>query len=337
MADPQRPDRLLRAAGWAGAARTPVAGDASARRFTRLSREDGTRAILMDASTEVNGSSQRFADLSGWINANGFSAPHVLAADLPGELLLVEDFGDGLFARLLDETPGREMELYSATAEFLAAFQRLTPPPGLPPLDGPALGALTGLICDWYLPGIEAPVSDEAMRLPDLIAGLYDDLAGPAPLVTSLRDFHAENVLWLPNRVGPARLGLIDFQDAVAAHPAYDLVSFLQDARRDLGPGTEAAMVALYCRLAGHDRSQLAPIYALIGAQRALRILSVFARLILQSGKRRYAAFFPRVWGHLMANLAHPALGPLAHVVSKAIPEPSPARIERMVARCPCP
>lgn len=337
MVDGARLGRLLEGCGWAGATETPVAGDASARRFTRLTRGDGARAILMDAAAEANGSSTRFADLSVWINANGFSAPRVFAADLPGELLLVEDFGDGLFARLLDDDPGREMELYSATAEFLAAFQRLTPPPGLAPLDGPALGALTGLICDWYLPGMDAPVSDDAKGLPGLIAGLYDDLAGPAPLVTSLRDFHAENVLWLSDRAGPARLGVIDFQDAVAAHPAYDLVSFLQDARRDLGPGTEAAVFNLYCRHAGHDPRQLAPIYALIGAQRALRILAVFARLILQSGKRRYAAFFPRVWGHLTANLAHPALAPLAQAIKAAIPEPTPARIERMIARCPTP
>lgn len=334
MVDRQRLDRLLRDAGWTGATESPVAGDASARRFTRLIRADGTRAILMDASAEANGSSGRFADLSAWINGNGFSAPQVLAADLAGELLLVEDFGDALFARLLDSHPEREAVLYTATAEFLAAFQRLTPLPDLAPLDGPALGALTGPISDWYLPGMAAPVTDDAKRLPDLIAGLYHDLAGPAPLVTSLRDFHAENVLWLPDRAGPARLGLIDFQDAVAAHPVYDLVSFLQDARRDLAPGTEAAIYDLYCRRAGHDPAQLRPVYALIGAQRALRILAVFARLIRQSGKYRYAAFFPRVWGHLTANLAHPALSPLSRAVSAAVPEPTPERIERMIGPC---
>lgn len=336
MAEGRR-ENLLRDAGWAGAAASPVAGDASARRFTRLARADGACAILMDASAEANGSSKRFAHLSAWINARRFSAPRVLAADLPGELLLVEDFGNGLFARLLAEDPQREIELYSATAEFLAEFQRLEPPPGLTPLDGLALGALTGLIAEWYLPGMNAPVTAEAQSLPVLVASLYDDLAGPVPLVTSLRDFHAENVLWLPDRSGPARLGLIDFQDAVAAHPAYDLVSFLQDARRDLLPGTEAAVYDLYCRCAGHDPLRLRPVYALIGAQRALRILGVFARLIGQSGKTRYAAFFPRVWSHLSANLAHPALAPLARLVRETLPEPTPARIERMIARCPRP
>ncbi|MGL4278953.1 MAG: aminoglycoside phosphotransferase family protein [Albidovulum sp.] len=330
-------DALIARAGWDGARRVPVAGDASARRFTRLQSADGNSAILMDASADPGGSSRRFADLSAWINAQGFSAPRILAADLPAELLIVEDFGDRLFARLLADDPAREAELYTATAEFLAAFQRLKPPPGLAPLDGPALGALTELVCDWYLPGMDAPVTPEARRIPELIARIYDDLAGPAPLVTSLRDFHAENVLWLPDRDGPARLGLIDFQDAVTAHPAYDLVSFLQDARRDLSPGTEAATFDLFCREAGHDPEAFRAVYALIGAQRALRILGVFARLIRQAGKRRYAAFFPRVWGHLAANLAHPALAPLSRAVHSALPEPTQARIDRMIARCPTP
>lgn len=337
MTSPERVTDLMRRAGWADARAVPVAGDASARRFTRLFNADGASAILMDASADPGGSSRRFADLTDWINANGFSAPLILAADLPGELLLVEDFGDQLFARLLEADPGREMELYTATAEFLAAFQRLAPPPGLAPLDGPALGDLTRLVAEWYLPGMDAPVTQEALGIPDLIAGLYDDLAGAIPLVTSLRDFHAENVLWLPDRSGPARLGLIDFQDAVAAHPAYDLVSFLQDARRDLAPGAEAATFNLFCDLAGRDPARFRPIYALIGAQRALRILGVFARLIRQAGKQRYAAFMPRVWGHLAANLAHPLLAPLSRTVHAALPAPTPARIERMIASCPTP
>lgn len=337
MTGPDLVAGLIARAGWAGARAVPVAGDASARRFTRLLRADGSSAILMDASADPGGSSTRFAGLSAWINAQGFSAPRVLAADLPAELLLVEDFGDRLFARMLEGDPVREAGLYTATAEFLVAFQRLTPPPGLSPLDGPALGALTELVVDWYLPGMDAAAAPEALGIPDLIARLYDDLAGPAPLVTSLRDFHAENVLWLPGRSGPARLGLIDFQDAVTAHPAYDLVSFLQDARRDLAPGTEAAIFDLFCRQAGHDPGGFRAVYALIGAQRALRILGIFARLIRQAGKRRYAAFLPRVWGHLTTNLAHPALSPLSRAVRAALPEPTPPRIDRMMASCPTP
>jgi aminoglycoside/choline kinase family phosphotransferase len=334
MGDTEKIAAFLRDAGWAGAATLPIAGDASARKFARLSKR-GNSAVLMDASSDGAGSSMRFAEMSAWLRERGFSAPVVLASDLAGELLLVEDFGDAVFARLLEDTPSRETEIYITTAEFLSQFQRHAPPRNLPHLDGPALGQLTALVFDWYIPGMGGQRQSPATHIPDLIAGLYDRLAGEAPLVTSLRDFHAENVIWLPSRRGVARLGLLDFQDAVAAHPAYDLVSFLQDARRDLRPATEADTIDLYCKLTGRDTASFAPIYALIGAQRALRILGVFARLILRSGKPRYAQFMPRVWRHLSASLRHPALSDLADAVRGAVPEPTPDRIERLVAECP--
>lgn len=333
MADAEQVAALLRRVGWSDAAMQLIAGDASARRFTRLSRH-GDSAILMDASADATGSSARFAAMSRWLTKAGFSAPVVFAADLPLELLLVEDFGDAVFARVLDTAPAREIELYSAVAEFLADLQRHAPPRDLPRLLGPDLGQLTALLLDWYIPGMGGSRPAIARQIPDLITGLYGRLAGDARLVTSLRDFHAENVIWLSARQGPARLGLLDFQDAVAAHPAYDLVSFLQDARRDLAPTTESATIDLFCKLTCRDPASFAPIYALIGAQRALRILGVFARLILHAGKPRYAQFMPRVWRHLRTNLAHPVLSDLAEAVQDSVPEPTPDRIDSLVTRC---
>lgn len=324
---------FVRRAGWAVATAVVVAGDASARRFSRLTRPNGETAILMDAAAEP-GSSARFVRVAGWISRHGFSAPRILAQDLTAELLLVEDFGEAIFAPLLAAEPALEQRLYDAMAEFLVAFQRPTPPDGLTRLGGAGLADLATLVLDWYLPGMDAPLTGTALSIPPLIARLYDGLAKDAPLVTSLRDFHAENVFWLPDRAGPARLGLIDFQDAVAAHPLYDLVSFLQDARRDLRPETETAVFARYASLTAQDPAALRPVYALIGAQRALRILGVFARLVRSAGKHRYAAFFPRVWGHLSANLSDPSLTPLAEAVRAAVPEPTPERVQRMIASC---
>jgi N-acetylmuramate 1-kinase len=334
MAEAQRVAEFLRDAGWSSATALPIAGDASARMFTRLT-QPGKSAILMDASADTAGSSARFSDISRWLIERGYSAPTVLAADLPAELLLVEDFGNELVAHALAAQPSREAEFYTATAEFLASLQRHAPPPHLSRLDGTALAQLTDLALDWYVPGADPAQKAASKRVPALIASLYEDLAGADPLVASLRDFHAENVIWLPERQGSARLGLLDFQDAVAAHPAYDLVSFLQDARRDLQPGTEARTIDLFCALTGRDPAGFMPVYALIGAQRALRILGVFARLICQAGKPRYAQFIPRVWRHLGANLTHPALSELAEAVRHDIPEPTAGRIERMVATCP--
>ncbi len=334
MADAEQVAAFLRRVGWSDAAMQPIASDASARKFTRLSRR-GESAILMDASADIPGSSARFAAMSRWLITTGFSAPVVFAADLPLELLVVEDFGDALFARVLDTAPARETELYSAAAEFLADLQRHEQPRDLPRLRGPELGQLTVLLLDWYIPGMGGSRPASATHIPDLIAELYGRFAGDARLVASLRDFHAENVIWLPARQGPARLGLLDFQDAVATHPAYDLVSFLQDARRDLAPATESATIDLFCELTSRDPATFAPIYALIGAQRALRILGVFARLILHAGKPRYAHLMPRVWRHLQNNLAHPALSELAGAVVDSVPEPTPDRIDALVARCP--
>ncbi len=179
------------------------------------------------------------------------------------------------------------------------------------------------------------PALDARAALPGLVADLWRDIGGDriAPVI-ALRDFHAENLIWLPARQGVARVGLLDFQDAVAAHPAYDLVSLLQDARRDVPGATEADEIARYCRLTDQSASAFLPAYHLLGAQRALRILGVFARLCLAGGKDRYLPYLPRVWAALMRNLADPALAPLARAARAGLAEPTPAMIERMRAEC---
>lgn len=331
---PDMVSSFLGACGWSDAARAPVTGDASARVFTRLSRGDGHSAILMDGSAEATGSSLRFAEISRWLRTNGFSAPHIIAEDHRAGLLLVEDFGDAQVARLLARDPSPEGQIYGVAVQLLCALQTKVPMPGLAALDGPALAALAQLFDDWFVPAMTGREQAAASGIPALVERLYGDLGADATPVTSLRDFHAENVIWLPERDGIRRLGLLDFQDAVLAHPAYDVVSFLQDARRDLGSGIEAQMVLRFCALSGRHPDDFAPVYALVGAQRALRILGVFARLILQSRKPRYARFIPRVWGHLQHNLRHPALADLAGAVRAAVPEPTSERLESMMARC---
>ena len=145
------------------------------------------------------------------------------------------------------------------------------------------------------------------------------------PPVLGLRDFHAENLVWL----GAAPLGVLDFQDAVAVHPAYDLVSALQDARRDVDPALEQAQIARYVAASGQDEGRFRAAYALLGAQRNLRILGIFTRLAQRDGKTRYLAFMPRVWDALQRDLAHPALAPLARAM-QGIPAPSARVLERI-------
>ncbi|MFT3687989.1 aminoglycoside phosphotransferase family protein [Paenirhodobacter sp.] len=317
---------FLAAAGWADAARTPLAGDASARRYERLRRGDD-RAVLMIAppGPEV----RRFAEVDDWLRMRGFSAPQILAADPALGLMLLEDLGDDLLFTLLDRDPTREAALYGQVTDFLLDLHRHAPPGFITPLDGPALGHLLDLTADW------APVAacDAARALPGLVAEQFtalDDL----PPVMCLRDFHAQNMLWLPERSGTARLGLLDFQDAVAGHPAYDLVSALQDVRRDVSAAVETRECARYIAARGLDPERFGTVYALLGAQRALRIHGIFARLCLAMGKAQYLDLMPRNWRNLERNLSHPALAPLAATVRAAYPAPTPDILHSLRTAC---
>lgn len=323
---------FLRAAGWSGAQSLPLAGDASARSYRRL-KLGSRRAVLMDAPPQSGQDTRAFTRMAAWLGARGYSAPGILHADHAAGFLLLEDLGDGLFARLIEADPAREAGLYHAATAFLTDLHRHPPAAFLPLLDGPTLGEMTALATLWYLPGTGGAASAAAQSIPALIAADHARLAEAAP-VTALRDFHAGNLIWLPERTGLARLGLLDFQDAVAADPAYDLVSLLQDARRDVPAATERQEVARYCAAKGCDQSRFSAIYALLGAQRNLRILGVFARLAMHFGKPHYLDFLPRVWGYLERDLAHPALADLARAMREAVPEPTPARVQRILDQC---
>ncbi len=324
---------FLTRAGWGGATRVPLAGDASARRYFRLRRAGGT-AVLMDADPARGERVDRFLEVGRWLLAKGFSAPRILAEDVPQGFLLLEDLGDALVAHLVAEDPDRERSLYLATTEFLADLHRHPPPDFLAQGDGAALSALLGFVTEFYLPGIDEPVTEAALRIAPLIGDLFRQL-DDGTRVLSLRDFHAENLIWLPDRIGPARAGILDFQDAFATHPAYDLVSLLQDARRDVTLATEGACIATYCQQNALEQSRFLPVYALLGAQRALRILAIFARLCMVGGKPQYLAHAPRVWRALQRNLAHPALVDLARAVNESLPEPTPERRQRIREKCP--
>lgn len=324
--------RFLRAAGWENAVRAPLAGDASARRYERLTGGAGT-AVLMDDPARASGSAARFLSVGTWLRDRGYSAPRVFSADPANGLLLLEDLGDSQFLAVLDGDSGAENRLYSSAIGFLADLHRHTPPADLAPLDGRTLADLLTLTLDCYLPATDAPAGTAAAAIPPMVERLHDMLP-PRPPVMCLRDFHAGNLIWLPGRTPPADCGLLDFQDAVAAHPAYDLVSLLQDVRRDVMPTTEAAMIRSYLDLTGQDDETFRRAYALLGAQRQLRILGVFARLCLQYGKPGYVDLLPRVWGYLCRNLAHPDLSDLSRLVHAAIPEPNAQRLQGIKDRC---
>lgn len=316
--------RFVAGAGWAEARVTPLAGDASARRYFRLAGPQGS-AVLMD---DPSGDCARFAAMTRWLRDRGFGAPDILAEDQAAGLLLVQDLGDDLVARVLRDRPVLAPAIYDRITDFLVDLHRHPVPDFISPLDGPVLADQVGLFAEWYPQAVGHP-ADAAGEIAPTVARLHAELATDTAAVLSLRDFHAENLIWR----GDAPLGLIDYQDAVACHPAYDLVSALQDARRDVAPDIETACIARYLAATGMDEDRFRAAYALLGAQRNLRIVGIFTRLCLRDGKPRYLEFMPRVWAHIARDLTHPALAPLARIVS-ALPAPDSDTIERIRRQC---
>ncbi len=316
--------QFVNQAGWGDARVTPLAGDASARRYFRLVRGEDS-AVLMDDAPP--GSITAYLAMTGWLRDRGFLAPEVVAEDAGAGLLLMQDLGDDLVARVLEREPGMAEPIYARITDLLVDLHRHRPP-AVMALDGPELARQVGMFADWYP---EAVGSDPtpAQAIAGIVENLHTELCADLPPVLSLRDFHAENLIWR----GEAPLGLLDFQDAVACHPAYDLVSALQDARQDVDPAIEAKMIRRYLDATGLDADRFAAAYALLGAQRNLRIMGIFARLALRDGKTRYLDFMPRVWAYILRDLAHPALAPLAAIV-KSFPAPTPDIADRIAARC---
>ena len=302
-------------AGWGDATHAPLAGDASTRRYARLTR-GGETAVLMDDPPPGH-SVAAFVRIARLLRGIGYSAPEVLAADEGQGFALLEDLGDDSFSALLagPEAAALEHSLYEAATDLLIDLHRQPVPPGLRRYDADWMLDDAGLFLE-SLAG-DTPCADMAA---DFEAAWRDPLeeAAAGPQVLCLRDFHAGNLMWLPARGegsdgrGFRRVGLLDFQDTRAGPAAYDLVSLLQDARRDLGSGLEAAMIARYLQASlGPDDETFRAAYAILGAQRAVRIIGVFHRLARRDGKPAYLAHLPRVWGHLDGNLAHPALAPV--------------------------
>jgi len=304
-------EEFLGRAGWRGAAIEPLAGDASFRRYFRV-RDGGRRAMLMDAPPPEEDTAP-FLHVGQWLAQHGHRAPEVYAEERARGLVLLEDFGENRMRDWLDTHPDEERSIYSAAIDALVKLHR-SPPGPFPPYDLPTYQREAGLFPEWWCPaaGIEVDAQGYAEAWDEVLRPL---LERQDPGVTVLRDYHAENIMLLEG----GGQGLIDFQDALVGHPAYDLVSLLQDARRDVSPDLEREMIDHY--LAQIDGGpEFEADYARLGAQRNAKIVGIFARLWKRDGKPRYLAFIPRVWEALERDLAHPALAPVAGWFDANIP-----------------
>jgi aminoglycoside/choline kinase family phosphotransferase len=320
---------FLQAAGFGAARLDPLPSDASARRYTRLL--GGPRpALLMEAPPPEN--TRPFIAIAGHILGLGLSAPEIIAADPEAGLVLLEDFGDATHAALLDAGMPAPA-LYAEAAETLAALHEAAPPPGLPAWDAAAMARATAAtFLDWWWPAMmgSAPGDDLRAGLDAALRDMLDPFADTLGFVH--RDYFPANLMRLDGRTGARRTGLLDFQDAGLGHPAYDLVSLVQDARRDVARAArDAALERYFAARPGLARDDFTAAMAACAAQRHLRVAALWVRLARRDNKPHYLVHGPRCWRLLAEALEHPATAPLRLWLDAALPRhlrrnPDPAK-----------
>ncbi len=349
---------FLNEAGWGDASVHALAGDASSRSYKRLTYNE-RKAVLMIAppdaesapcAPEASDQERRalgynacarlagpnlnaFTHIATALRAVGLSAPEIYAANAETGLALIEDLGDDLYARVIGNAD--EQALYAHAIDALVSL--VANPPQRPvsseytmlEYDYLALKAEASLFTEWYWPlkTGAVPSADICNEYDDIIDGILRQLSAPHAIV--LRDFHAENLIWLPERTGPARVGLIDFQDGLYGHSAYDLVSLLEDARRDVSPALADMMIARYIEKAAaasanFKNDSFLHDYAILAAQRNAKILGVFARLAKRDQKPRYLDLLPRVEAHFRRDLARDSMAPLRKFLAVHLPDLTP-------------
>ena len=326
---PKGLETFLSDAGWGGANIEPIPGDASFRRYFRIRKSDGSvpaSAMLMYAPPPEE-DPEPFLKVAAWLRSNGFRAPEIYHEVGSIGWVLTEDFGDDRMREWIEAHPDGEFGAYSSAVQVLRRLASCEPGP-FPPYDMDVYNREVGLFTEWYCPAMDLDV-DEAGYFAAWADVLAPVIEAQKPGVTVLRDYHSENIMMLApetagSKTGEGEQGLIDFQDALVGHPAYDLVSLLQDARRDVSPEFERRLLDAYT-LSGDLGESIHPDleadYARLGAQRNAKIIGIFTRLCKRDGKPRYLDLIPRVWEAMERDLAHPALAPVARWFDANIPD----------------
>ncbi|WP_324809407.1 phosphotransferase [Sphingomonas sp. LY29] len=319
MIPPDGAARFLADHGWNDCDILPLAGDASFRRYFRIvDRREDRQAVLMDAPPPHE-DPRPFVRMAEWLAEVGLTAPRVLAQDLGQGLLLLNDLGDARLRETLDDDPDSEEAMYETAVDVLVHLHDQPPLAELPVHGLEQWMEEVGLFLDWYVPAVGLQSVDRAgwdAAWNAVLSPVADD--GLAP-VTVLRDYHAENIMLVDGKDGVHRFGLLDFQDALSGHPAYDLVSVLEDARRDVDPAIETKMIERYRTVTSADQ-RFDDAYWALAAQRNTRILGVFCRLWKRDGKERYKSFQLRMWGLLERDLSHPSLAPVKNWFDANVP-----------------
>lgn len=311
---------FLQQHGWGDAQCRMLAGDASFRKYWRITRGEQQR-VLMDAPPEHE-DIRPFMAVAETLAKAGLRVAHMEAADAAQGWLLLEDLGDDSFTKLLQKTPQHESEIYRTAIDALVHLHEAAPEIVLKPYDDAVYLREAALLPEWFLPQIVGMPAARDLR--EEYLEIWRGILKCVPLqqrVLVHRDYHADNLLWQPGAQGFMRVGMLDFQDALLGDAAYDIVSLLEDARRDVGRGTVESCITHYLERSDASKADFMARYAVLGAQRNSKIIGIFTRLTVRDGKAHYLNYLPRVWGHFMRDVQHPVLQPLQQWVEKNIPE----------------
>ena len=307
---------LIAKTRWAGWTIAPIPNDASSRQYARLSGPQGESVIVMHAQTAPDGETARFVRIARDLKEAGVNVPEILQRGPSLDWLVLSDLGTRDVRSIISAAPERAEEIYRAAVAELVHLAQHPPLPDLPAMTPEVGGDMLKILAPHYISDASA-----VSRLAAAMSLALEQNCGPAD-VFSLRDFHAENLIWRDDRHGRDRLGLLDFQDAFVAPLGYDLVSLLRDVRTEVPASIRKACVAQFAAAFDLESARAASCFATLGVQRNLRILGVFARLIRSDGKSKYRAFLPRLWRHLQADLSDPSLDQIRTLVAALLPPP---------------
>lgn len=317
-------ENFLSDTSWSDSKIEILAGDASPRKYYRVVNPDGKPAVVMDAPPQLGNDIGPFLEIAQHLVASGLRAPKIFKFDTNSGMILLEDLGDDLFFNLVEHAPEKESELYHAALDVLDHLADCTLPNDILPYGPKEMADAAGLAPIWYGP------DQDAMAISNQVEKTLQQLDWDRPALV-LRDYHAQNLLWLPE-TGLARVGLLDFQDAQAGHRLYDAVSLIFDARRDV---SQTVVTELTDRLRSTYRlnDEFDFAFHALSAQRNLRILGVFGRLCARDAKPGYIDLIPRVWRNLQNDLQHPGLSELAKLVAN-LPQPTDDHLNFLRKKC---
>jgi len=316
---PEKIERFLRHHGWDDAKTEKITSDASNRKYTRLFKKQNT-SILMDSDPTTNESIENFIYFTNQLRKQKFSAPKIYGQDICNGLLLLEDLGSDSFANILKSKPHLENHIYQEAINQLIEIRKNKIPHLTRKYDLKILLQEAVLFSEWYLSPLRASYESSHL-LKILRVTLQETLKQDTTLV--LRDYHAENLMWLPDRRNNRRVGLLDYQDALAGNPAYDIASLLKDARREVPKKLQEELIKYFLKKTNLDHAVFSRDYSILSAQRNLKIIGIFSRLSIRDNKSGYLDLIPRVWKNLQDDLKHPSLNELSEFIKSNSPQPT--------------